>query len=103
MLNRTIHKCFKILNVQLLLKSLNSPIDQLCQLHQSISLMLRLYLCSTSTILTASVQTFRRCKSEFLTMKESLTKKNYGITLSKHETIFHTCIQTFEQQLYFSC
>ena len=29
-------------------------------------------------------------------MKESLTKKSYGITLSKHETTFHTFIQTFE-------
>ena len=24
-------------------------------------------------------------------------KKLYGITLSKHETTFHPCIQTFEQ------
>ena len=33
-------------------------------------------------------------------MKESLTKKTYGITLLKHETRLHfiqVCIQTFEQ------
>ena len=42
--------------VQLLLKSLNTPADLLGQLCQSISLILRLYACSTSTILIASVQ-----------------------------------------------
>ena len=26
-------------------------------------------------------------------------KKLYGITLPKHETTFHTCIQTFEQYI----
>ena len=31
-------------------------------------------------------------KSEFLTMKESLTKKSYGVTLSKHETTLHTSL-----------
>ena len=39
--------------VQLLLKSLNTPADLLSQLCQSISLILRLYACSTSTILSA--------------------------------------------------
>ena len=43
-------------HVQLLLKSLNTPADLLSQLRQSISLILRLYACFTSTILIASVQ-----------------------------------------------
>ena len=43
-------------NIQLLLKRLNTPADVLCQLPKSISLILRLYACSTSTILIASVQ-----------------------------------------------
>ena len=42
--------------IQLLLKSLNTPADLLSQLLQSISLILRLYACSTSAILIASVQ-----------------------------------------------
>ena len=42
--------------IRLLLKSLNTPADLLSQLRQSISLILRLYACSTSTILIASVQ-----------------------------------------------
>ena len=45
-----------VLALQLLLKSLNTPADLLSQLLQSISLILRLYACSTSTILIASVQ-----------------------------------------------
>ena len=47
--------CFDIF-LQLLLKSLNTPADLLSQLRQSIFLILRLYACSTSTILIASVQ-----------------------------------------------
>ena len=43
-------------NIQLLLKSLNTPADMLSELWQSISLILRLYGCSTSTNLSASVQ-----------------------------------------------
>ena len=43
--------------IQLLLKSLNTPADLLSQQRQSISLSLRLYACSTSNILIASVQT----------------------------------------------
>ena len=42
--------------IQLLLKSLNTPADLLSQLRQSISLILRLYACSTSAILIANVQ-----------------------------------------------
>ena len=42
--------------VQLLLKSLNTPADLLSQLLQSISLILRLYACSTGTISIVSVQ-----------------------------------------------
>ena len=42
--------------IQLLLKSLNTPADLLSQLRQSVSLSLRLYACSSSTILIASVQ-----------------------------------------------
>ena len=42
--------------IQLLLKSLNTPPDLLSPLCQSISLISRLYACSTSTILIASVQ-----------------------------------------------
>ena len=44
------------LDIQLLLKSLNTPADLLSQLCQCISLILRLYACSTSTNLIASVQ-----------------------------------------------
>ena len=40
-------------NIQLLLKSLNTPVDLLSQLRQSISLILRLYACSSSTNLIA--------------------------------------------------
>ena len=42
--------------VQLLLKSLNTPADLLSQRPQSISLILRLYAFSTTTILIASVE-----------------------------------------------
>ena len=42
--------------LQLLLKSLNTPADLLNQLRQSISMIMRLYACYTSTILIASVQ-----------------------------------------------
>ena len=42
----------------------------------------------------------RRCRSKFLTMKESLTKKSYGITLSKHETTFHTNVFKFFSSNY---
>ena len=45
-----------LLYIQLLPRSLNTPADLLSQLCQSISLILRLYACSTSTILIASVQ-----------------------------------------------
>ena len=48
--------CKPIIHMQLLFKSLNTPADLLSQLCQSISLILRLYACSTSTILIASVQ-----------------------------------------------
>ena len=43
-------------DIQLLLKSLNTPADLLSQLCQSISLISRLYAYSASTILIASVQ-----------------------------------------------
>ena len=43
-------------HIQLLFKSLNTPAGLLGQLRQSISVILRLYACSTSTILNASVQ-----------------------------------------------
>ena len=34
----------------------------------------------------------------FCDFKHRLTKKTvHGITLSKHDTTFHTCIQTYEQ------
>ena len=33
-------------------------------------------------------------------MKESLTTKSYGINLSKHETKFHTCIQTLTEIVF---
>ena len=42
--------------IQLLLKSLNTPADLLNQQRQLISLILRLYECSTSTTLIVSVQ-----------------------------------------------
>ena len=41
------------MHIQLLLKSLNTPADLLSQLRRSISLILRRYACSTSTILIA--------------------------------------------------
>ena len=54
---RGIHHCtLKEKQLQLLLKSLNTPADLLSQLRQSISLILKLYACSTSIILIASVQ-----------------------------------------------
>ena len=40
-------------SIQLLLKSLNTPADLLSQLRQSISFILRLYACSSSTNLIA--------------------------------------------------
>ena len=70
----------------------------LCQLRQSISLILRLYACSSGTNLIACkcAKTLEDAGQNF--NNERITnKKGYGITLSKHETAFHTCIQTFEQ------
>ena len=75
--------------LQLLLKSLNTPADLLSQLCQSISLILRLYACSTSTILIESQISNNERRTN--------QKKVIGVTLPIHETTFHTCIQTFEQ------
>ena len=44
------------LDIQLLLKSLNTPADLLSQLCRCISFILRLYACSASITLIASVQ-----------------------------------------------
>ena len=87
-----------LIMIQLLLKSLNTPADVLSQLCQSISLILRLYACSTSTILIASVQKAQKMQVRIFD-NERMTnqKKAMGITLPIHETTFHTCIQTFEQ------
>ena len=58
--------------LQLLLKSLNTPADLLCQLRRSISLILRMYACSTSTILIASVQRPRIFNNERITNQKKL-------------------------------
>ena len=78
--------------IQLLLKSLNTPADVLSQLCQSISLILTLYACSTSTILIASVQRPWKMKSEFLTMKESLTKKKAMVSLYPNMKLHFTLV-----------
>ena len=59
----------------------------LSQLRTSMSLTLSLYVCTTRT--KVKVRVF---------INERITnQKSYSITLSKHETAFHICIQVFEQ------
>ena len=87
------------IGIQLLLKSLNTPVDLLSELCQSISLILRLYACSSSTNLIACkcAKTLEDAGQNFNNERITNKKRLYGLTLSKHETAFHTCIQTFEQ------
>ena len=78
--------------IQLLLKSLNTPADLLSQLVQSISLILRLYACSTSTILLASVQRPQKMQVRIFNNERTTNQKNAMISLYQYMKLHSTLV-----------
>ena len=80
------------MQIQLLLKSLNTPADLLGQLVQSISLILRLYACSTGTILIASVQRPKKMQVRIFSNERTTNQKKAMISLYQYMKLHFTLV-----------
>ena len=78
--------------VQLQLKSFNTSADLLSQLPQSISLILRLYACSTSTILIASVQRPYKMQVRIFNNEKSTNQKKAMVLLYQNMKLHFTLV-----------
>ena len=77
-------------HIQLLFKSLNTPAGLLGQLRQSISVILRLYACSTSTILIVSVQRPYKMQVRIFNNDRITNKKNAMVSVYQNTKLHFT-------------